>query len=1854
MSEQCQMTWVPDSEEVFVKGQLISTKTIRNKQNKDENICIVVVNGKEREVREDLTAPVNPSTFDKIDDMSELTHLNEPSVLYNLENRYKDDLIYTYSGLFLVALNPYSNIRIYTQEYVNLYHGSPKEDNKPHIFAVAEQAYRKLLTQKQDQSVLVTGESGAGKTENTKKILQYLASITTDEKLLTVNTESFERKILQSNPILESFGNAQTVRNNNSSRFGKFIKIEFDELGKINGAHIEWYLLEKSRVIQQNVRERNYHVFYQLLSGMTKEELKKIDLISNSISDYAYLRDSNPSIPGVDDCNDFRELLAAFKVVGFSEDDVTDIFKCIAIILHIGNVQFHSDRTEQASIKNDISKLCKLLGVEEAEFKTAVLKPKSKAGKEWVFQAKNAAQSRFILNSLSRSLYEKLFSHIVHRINKNLDHGAVTENYIGLLDIAGFEIFKDNSFEQLCINYTNEKLQQFFNHHMFVLEQNEYLKENIRWDFIDYGKDLQYTIDLIEKKNQPAGILSILDEESILPKSTDESFYSKLMSAWDSNSSKFKRSKLPRCFVLEHYAANVEYNIDGWLSKNKDPLNDNLLSVLTGSSNALISAFYNEHLGRSMSKTASTRHKEQLTVLLEQLSSTDPHFVRCIVPNTKKKAKNFDRKLILDQLRCNGVLEGIRIAREGYPNRIFFKEFYQRYKILSKEYRFSNNSKKNCEVLLSFLRLDPTVYKVGNTKLFFKAGVLAQLESQKEDKIAKIVTKMNSIIQGKIIRASVNQQVQKLQAAKVLSSTFNLYAKLMEDPWYNLYIKIKPMLGSSQSLARSKKIAEQIKQLEKELNVVKGEKKHLETKHINVEKELQEVRALLLTETEKLQNYQRLYESTKKREQELQVAYDEAVKFRDTLKSEESLSQEEYSKFQDDLKQLRNFRDESTAKIKQLESEKAQLLNQIKTMKSEADSGEKYENKYNAEKAALEEELKKLQNELRIKVKKSSDLEAAANNSNVELKTKVQQLERGVSSTSRRLEDLVSENKTLKFELERARKEHQDAHRHLASKTKELARLTERFEVEKAQVTALTKERDSLITGNESITSELRQSRTEANEFKKKFEELKPSAESTKEDLFMPSPSSPGGLINIENKVNILEDELAKERAMNRFLNEKLLSNFHGKGAFHEMQHRDHLDGDDLNNNFEEIKLKLRKTSFRLEKELEEKKELISRLRFTETRLASSSFDNQTICTQLKKLKELVQKSNSNINIEKELEEVDIIEFNHEKLLLEIDFLKRQYEHEKNARVNAEHVASSLHSKFRQIQRSDSVPDIYKLKYEASEERVRALEGKLLQSPRKDKTNTANGEIFLHRESISKYEDELKLHKLENYKLQDYLKECNKQINSLNHDLKISKVTENALREQCSQLEQDLLSTEKQKQLLQSSVKHHQNQYENCINDLHATEAQMRDLVHSLKQSEEDIQTMTDLIQKLRSQNKQKEVLIWDLEKALGHLEGQLGERNIELQKLNSLNQVLSDDLNHFKDRIKVTEDNSKYLAEIGRLKTELDASLRTETELKKEISNLTYHRNAFQADSESKIVNLVQQNSHYEKFLQDLGAQKDASEQVQNALQAKVKSLGLKVDRLNDDLNVLTQEKEKLEQERNYLKAKLQDSNVDFEKSVNDRDNIFNELEFLRESLALQQQQTERNEAFVEKLQEEIQLAKDAFTQEKEKNIELFEENQSLGKSNLQLRQHVEKLEHDLSDTSEKNAWVDRIHELESKLKEESELKFEEMKKSQTLYRTLEELNSAADNQNKAISIAAKDRESVEKQLFEVGGRVEGMEKHILQQDATIKRLEKENIYYKDRVAELEQETYLWKERYKGLSTHRRSMAQPTEEVFI
>ena len=687
---------------------------------------------------------------------------------------------------------------------------------------------------------MISGESGAGKTENTKKVIQYLAAVATSEspgvKSGGRQFSNLSQQILRANPILEAFGNAQTVRNNNSSRFGKFIRIEFTRSGQIAGAFIDWYLLEKSRVVKLNSNERSYHVFYQLLRGADRRMKEDFMIADLGVEDFIYTRDGNDIIAGVSDVDEWNSLLEAFHVMGFSENEQRSVLCTVAAVLLLGNITVmkESMRADQATLTDDAyvqaEKVCRLLGIALDPFVQGLLHPKVKAGREWVEKAQTPEQVRSSLDALSKGIYERAFGDLVCRINRQLDRtgmGLDDSYFIGVLDIAGFEIFEENSFEQLCINYTNEKLQQFFNHHMFVLEQEEYAREQIEWKFIDFGKDLQPTIDLIELPN-PIGVFSCLDEDSVMPKATDKSFTEKMHSLWDRKTPKYRPSRLAQGFILTHYAAEVEYSTVGWLEKNKDPLNDNITRLLASSSDKHIATLFTDcsdpdedagatrsRVKKGLFRTVAQRHKEQLSSLMNQLHSTHPHFVRCILPNHRKRPKQFSAPLVLDQLRCNGVLEGIRIARTGFPNRLPFTEFRQRYEVLCRNMpKGYLEGRTAAQIMLDKLYLDNALYRVGLTKVFFRAGVLAELEEQRDSLIRFIISRYQSGARCFTQRRITNKRLYRAEATRIIQGNFAVYSELCNSPWWRLFVRMKPLLGATKTAGEVRKRDETIQKLE--------------------------------------------------------------------------------------------------------------------------------------------------------------------------------------------------------------------------------------------------------------------------------------------------------------------------------------------------------------------------------------------------------------------------------------------------------------------------------------------------------------------------------------------------------------------------------------------------------------------------------------------------------------------------------------------------------------------------------------------------------------------------------------------------------------------------------------------------------------------------------------------------------------------------------------------------------------------------------------------------------------------------------------------------------------------------------
>ncbi|KAJ8404142.1 hypothetical protein AAFF_G00339150 [Aldrovandia affinis] len=848
------LVWIPSERHGF------EAASIREERG-DEVLVELAENGKKASVNKDDIQKMNPPKFSKVEDMAELTCLNEASVLHNLKERYYSGLIYTYSGLFCVVINPYKNLPIYADNIIEMYRGKKRHEMPPHIYAISESAYRCMLQDREDQSILCTGESGAGKTENTKKVIQYLAHVASSHKGRKDHSipGELERQLLQANPILESFGNAKTVKNDNSSRFGKFIRINFDVTGYIVGANIETYLLEKSRAVRQAKDERTFHVFYQLLAG-AGEHLRS-DLLLEGFNNYRFLSNGNIPIPGQQDKDNFQETMEAMNIMSFNHEEILAMLKVVSSVLQFGNIVFKKERnTDQASMPENTAaqKLCHLLGMNVMEFTRAILSPRIKVGRDYVQKAQTKEQADFAVEALAKATYERLFRWLVHRINKALDRtkrqGA---SFIGILDIAGFEIFQLNSFEQLCINYTNEKLQQLFNHTMFILEQEEYQREGIEWSFIDFGLDLQPCIDLIEKPTNAPGILALLDEECWFPKATDKTFVDKVVQEQGTHPKfqKPRQLKDKADFCVIHYAGKVDYKADEWLMKNMDPLNDNVATLLHQSTDKFVAELWKDvdrivgldqvagmnettfgaayKTKKGMFRTVGQLYKESLTKLMATLRNTNPNFVRCIIPNHEKRAGKLDPHLVLDQLRCNGVLEGIRICRQGFPNRIVFQEFRQRYEILTPNAipKGFMDGKQACARMIRALELDLNLFRIGQSKIFFRAGVLAHLEEERDLKITDIIIYFQAVCRGYLARKAFAKKQQQLSALKVLQRNCAAYLKLRHWQWWRLFTKVKPLLQVSRQEEEMQAKDDELLKVKEKQSKVESELVDMERKH---------------------------------------------------------------------------------------------------------------------------------------------------------------------------------------------------------------------------------------------------------------------------------------------------------------------------------------------------------------------------------------------------------------------------------------------------------------------------------------------------------------------------------------------------------------------------------------------------------------------------------------------------------------------------------------------------------------------------------------------------------------------------------------------------------------------------------------------------------------------------------------------------------------------------------------------------------------------------------------------------------------------------------------------------------------
>ncbi|KAM3850264.1 unconventional myosin-VIIb [Diretmus argenteus] len=723
--------------------------------------------GKEHKVNhqtEEAIRPMHPTSVNGVDDMIRLGDLNEAGLLRNLLVRHKEGSIYTYTGSILVAVNPYQLLPIYTTEQVQTYTDRRLGELPPHVFAIADSCFFNMRRHRKNQCCVISGESGAGKTESTKLMLQFLAAVSGQRTWI-------EQQILEANPILEAFGNAKTVRNDNSSRFGKYIDINFTKGGAIEGARIDHYLLEKSRVCRQAPEERNYHIFYYMLMGMSAEQKKILSLGNAAQYNYLTMGDCT-SCEGRDDIKEYAHFRSALKILMFTENDAWEISKLLAAILHLGNVQFEGtivNNLEGCDIltSSHFHIASKLLEVDPTALDKSLSQRSFMTARECVSKPLTSAQAMDGRDAFVKAIYGRLFIWVVDKINAAVfkplpEDSKESRQSIGLLDIFGFENFNKNSFEQLCINFANEQLQQFFVRHVFKLEQEEYARESIVWTHIDYN-DNQRTLDVLASK--PLNMLALIDEESSFPKGTDTTMLQKMNQVHGKGDIYIPpKNNYEMQFGIRHFAGVVYYDSKGFLEKNRDAVSSDLIRLVDTSTNKLLKQTFHNELSSSTVKSSANpkmtittpnsslrqvtdakkrvptltgQFRQSLDALMKTLTACQPYFIRCIKPNDFKKPMLFDRELCMRQLRYSGMMETIKIRKAGYPIRYTFDEFLERYRVLLRTSLCdpkTETKEKCCESICENALSEESDWKTGKTKIFLKDfhDTMLELERMKE------------------------------------------------------------------------------------------------------------------------------------------------------------------------------------------------------------------------------------------------------------------------------------------------------------------------------------------------------------------------------------------------------------------------------------------------------------------------------------------------------------------------------------------------------------------------------------------------------------------------------------------------------------------------------------------------------------------------------------------------------------------------------------------------------------------------------------------------------------------------------------------------------------------------------------------------------------------------------------------------------------------------------------------------------------------------------------------------------------------------------------------------------------------
>ncbi|XP_075870455.1 myosin-10 isoform X2 [Nelusetta ayraudi] len=1787
------LVWIPSERNGFEAASVLEERG-------DEAVVELAENGKKALVNKDDIQKMNPPKFSKVEDMAELTCLNEASVLHNLKDRYYSGLIYTYSGLFCVVINPYKNLPIYSDNIIEMYRGKKRHEMPPHIYAISETAYRCMLQDREDQSILCTGESGAGKTENTKKVIQYLAHVASSHKgrkdhnippespkpvKLQSGALSYgelERQLLQANPILESFGNGKTVKNDNSSRFGKFIRINFDVTGYIVGANIETYLLEKSRAIRQAKEERTFHVFYQLLAG-AGEHLRS-DLLLEGFNDYRFLSNGHIPVPGQQDKDNFQETMEAMHIMSFAHEEILSMLKVVSAVLQFGNINFKKERnTDQAAMPDNTAaqKLCHLLGMNVMEFTRAILSPRIKVGRDYVQKAQTKEQADFAVEALAKATYERLFRWLVHRINKALDRtkrqGA---SFIGILDIAGFEIFQLNSFEQMCINYTNEKLQQLFNHTMFILEQEEYQREGIEWSFIDFGLDLQPCIDLIERPANSPGVFALLDEECWFPKATDKTFVDKLIQEQGTHTKfqKPRQLKDKADFCIIHYAGKVDYKADEWLMKNMDPLNDNVATLLHQSTDKFVAELWKDvdrivgldqvagmnetafgatyKTKKGMFRTVGQLYKESLTKLMATLRNTNPNFVRCIIPNHEKRAGKLEPHLVLDQLRCNGVLEGIRICRQGFPNRIVFQEFRQRYEILTPSAipKGFMDGKQACERMIHALELDPNLFRIGQSKIFFRTGVLAHLEEERDLKITDIIIYFQSVCRGYLARKAFAKKQQQLSALKVLQRNCAAYLKLRHWQWWRLFTKVKPLLQvTRQEEEMQAKDEELLKVKERQLKV-EIELKEMERKQQQVIEEKNILAEQLHAETELFAEAEEMRVRLLSRKQELEeILHDLESRVEEEEERNQSL-QNEKKKMQSHIQDLEEQLDEEEATRQKLQLDKVTAEAKIKKMEQDILLLEDQNSKFLKEKKLLEDRIGEMTSHLTEEEEKAKNLGKLKNKQEmmmVDLEERLKKEEKTRQELEKAKRKLDAETTDLQDQIAELQAQIDEMKVQLSKKEEELQAVLARSDDETVQKNNALKQVRELQAHLAELQEDLESekiSRSKAEKLKRDLSEELEALKTELEDTLDTTAAQQELRSKREQEVAELKKALDEE------------SKNH-EAQIQDMRQRHGTALEELSEQLEQakrFKTNLEKNKQSLEND---NKEMVCEVKSLQQAKTESEYKRKKVETQFQ---ELTSRATEVERVKGELAE------RSHKLQTELDNVSALLEESEKKGVKLAKEVDKLSSKLQDLEELRQEETRQKLNLSGQIRQLEAEKSSLLEQQEEDEESRCNLGKQLQTVQSQLFEMKKKLE--EDVAAMESLEEAKRK---LQKDGELS----------CQRLEEKTLAMDKMEKT--------KNRLQQELDDLMVDLDHQRQVVSNLEKKQKKFDQLLaeektvsarygEERDRAEAEAREKETkalsMARELEEAL--------EAKEELERFNKQLRIEMEDLMSSKD-------------DVGKNVHELEKSKRTlEQQVEEMRTQLEELEDELQATEDAKLRLEVNMQAMKAQFDRDLLAKDEQGEEKKRALVKQVREMEAELEDERKQRALSVGGRKKLEMDLSELEGQIEAANKGREEAVKqlkklqaqmkDYQRELEEARASRDDIFSQSKENEKKlkalEAEILQLQEDHAASERARRHAEQEREELADEisNNASGKSSL---------------LEEKRRLEARISQLEEELEEEQgnmELANDRLRKSNT---QVDGLNAELAGERSAAQKSENARQQMERQNKDLKAKLAELE---------------------------------------------------------